>query len=70
MLTRRPDIQAAEARLKQAVAEIGVAEAEFYPTFDLASQISIGSSMAGGGPHVPVLIAWRSSVLEQVIYDG
>src|SRR5690606_24844053 len=40
VLRNRPDIRAAEAALKQAVAEIGVAEADFYPLFNIIGSVS------------------------------
>jgi NodT family efflux transporter outer membrane factor (OMF) lipoprotein len=44
---RRPDIRAAEARLHQATAAIGVAEAELYPSVRLGAQFGTVSYIAG-----------------------
>lgn len=70
VLMRRPDLQQAEARLKQTIAQIGVAEAQYYPTFDLASQIFLSSSVVEEGPTVDLLVSSLSLLIEQVIYDG
>ena len=43
---RRPDIQASEAALHQATAEIGVAKADFYPRFSLSG--SFGTQTLAG----------------------
>jgi NodT family efflux transporter outer membrane factor (OMF) lipoprotein len=40
---RRPDIREAEANLHQATAEIGVAQADFYPTITLSGSASLQS---------------------------
>ncbi len=43
LLTRRPDIIAAEDQLHRATAEVGVAVADFYPSFNLAGNIALQS---------------------------
>lgn len=70
VLTMRPDVQQAETELKRAVAEIGVARAEFYPFFQLIGQISIGSSGISGEPTMDLLIGSIGALIEQVVTDG
>jgi len=69
---RRPDIRAAEARLHQATASIGVAVADFYPRITLSGDFGLqalqlndlgdwGSRIFGIGPvlHVPLFDGGR-----------
>lgn len=70
VLHARPDIRQAEATLKQAIADIGVAEADYYPSFQLSGQISIGASGVSGMPTTDVLIASLGALIQQVITDG
>ncbi|WP_017525325.1 efflux transporter outer membrane subunit [Pusillimonas noertemannii] len=44
---RRPDIRAAEARLHQATASIGVAQAELYPSIRLGARFGYESYLSG-----------------------
>jgi NodT family efflux transporter outer membrane factor (OMF) lipoprotein len=44
LLRRRPDVRAAERRLAAATADVGVAVAKLYPTFDLLAAASFASS--------------------------
>lgn len=44
VLSMRPDIRGSEEKLKAAVARIGVAEADYYPTFELIGGIGIGAA--------------------------
>lgn len=70
VLNTRPDIRQSEAQLKAAVAAIGVAEADFYPSFDLAGNLSLGASGTSSMPGTEVLIASLSALIEQVFLDG
>jgi len=65
-----PDIRQAEARLKEQIAAIGVAEAEYYPAFQLSSRISIGASGISSEPSTDVLISSLGALIEQFIIDG
>ncbi|MEQ9107411.1 MAG: efflux transporter outer membrane subunit [Limnobacter sp.] len=66
----RPDVQVAQARFAQAAAEVGVAQADFYPTIELMGSIQIGSSAINSNPATGILIASLSALLNQVLYDG
>ena len=48
LVTRRPDIRQAVHRYHGAVARIGAAEAEGYPTLSLSGTITLASDSAGG----------------------
>ncbi|MGB1540040.1 MAG: efflux transporter outer membrane subunit, partial [Rickettsiales bacterium] len=69
VLQMRPDVQQAEAELKQAIANIGVAKSEWLPAFDLAGQISIGSA-SGGGATLDLLTGTLTALIEQALFDG
>ncbi len=66
----RPDVHQAEARLKQTVAQIGVAYTEWYPLTRLMQQISIGGSGVSSEPAVGILIGSIRGLIEQVVTDG
>ena len=70
VLQARPDVQLAQARFAQAAAEVGVAQADFYPSIDLMANIQIGSSALNSNPATGILIASLSALLNQVVYDG
>lgn len=66
----RPDVQIAQARFVQAAAEVGLAQADFYPSIDLLGSIQIGSTAINSNPASSILIGSLAAVLNQVIYDG
>ncbi len=69
ILRARPDVRRAEAVLQEAVARIGVAEAQFYPAMTLTGSIAIGAS-GGTVPGSDVFIASLGGLLEQFLTDG
>ena len=70
VLSLRPDVQQAEAELKSSVARIGVAEAEYYPFFNLAAGISVGSAGLTAERMVNTIVGSIRALIEQVISDG
>ena len=70
VLNSRPDIAESEADLKAVIAAIGVAEADFYPSFDLAANLTISRTGVSSMNPTEVLIGSLSAIIEQVITDG
>ncbi|MDT7042954.1 efflux transporter outer membrane subunit [Candidatus Nitronereus thalassa] len=70
VLAIRPDIRRSEEALKQAVARIGVAEADYYPTFQLIGQIGIGATGVVGSPTMDILIASLGTLINQIVTAG
>ncbi len=70
LVHQRPDIQAAEAQLHAASAQIGVATAQLYPDITLSAGIS-GSSLNGGTLFSPAGLVWSiAGGLTQPIFDA
>ena len=63
VLSRRPDVRAAEQNLRAANARIGVAEAAFYPNFSLTGGAGFESLKSSQFPRLgkPHPITWRRS---------
>jgi len=70
LVHQRPDIQAAEAQLHAASAQIGIATAQLYPSITLSAGIS-ANSLNGGQLFSPGGLVWSvASGLTQPIFDG
>ena len=70
LVHRRPDIQAAEAQLHAASAEIGIATAQLYPQITLSAAVS-GSSLDGGTLFSPGGLVWSVAAgITQPVFDG
>jgi NodT family efflux transporter outer membrane factor (OMF) lipoprotein len=70
LVHQRPDIQAAEAQLHAASAQIGIATAQLYPSITLSAGVS-GSSLDGGTLFSPAGLVWSVAAgLAQPVFDG
>jgi NodT family efflux transporter outer membrane factor (OMF) lipoprotein len=70
LVHQRPDIQAAEAQLHAASAQIGIATAQLYPSITLSAGIS-ANSLNGGQLFNPGGLIWSVAAgLAQPIFDG
>ena len=70
LLERRPDIAAAERRVAEANAQIGVARAAYFPTITLSGSVGYQGSSLGNLASGPGL-AWSvGSTLAQTLFDA
>jgi NodT family efflux transporter outer membrane factor (OMF) lipoprotein len=70
LVHQRPDIQAAEARLRAASAQIGIATARLYPSINLSASIS-ATALDPGHLFDPSGLVWSiASGLTQPVFDG
>lgn len=70
LLRDRPDVQAAEAALMAATAQIGVAEADLYPSLSIPGSLTLSASGLGTGDVVDRLIASLGAALDIPIFDS
>jgi NodT family efflux transporter outer membrane factor (OMF) lipoprotein len=70
LVHQRPDIQAAEAQLHAASAQVGIAAAQLYPSITLSAGLT-ESSLNGGALFSPAGLVWSVAAgLTQPIFDG
>jgi NodT family efflux transporter outer membrane factor (OMF) lipoprotein len=70
LLERRPDVAAAERRVAEANAQIGVARAAYYPTITLSGAVGYQSASLGNLVSAQGL-AWSvGATLAQTLFDG
>jgi len=69
-LRRRPDVRQAEADLKQAVAGIGVAEAEFFPLVSLFADVTIATGGIGFVSALDRVLGTIGATVQQRVFDG
>ncbi len=70
LLERRPDIAAAERRVAEANAQIGVARAAYFPTITLSGSTGFQSSSIGDLFTWPSLFWSLGSTLAQTLFDA
>jgi NodT family efflux transporter outer membrane factor (OMF) lipoprotein len=70
LLERRPDIAGAERRVATANAQIGVAQAAFYPAIALSATAGLGSSRAASLFSIPNWFWSFGPALAQTLFDA
>ncbi len=70
LLERRPDVAAAERRVAEANAQIGVARAAYFPTFTLTGEAGFASTTIGSLLTWPLRVWSVGASLAQTLFDA
>jgi NodT family efflux transporter outer membrane factor (OMF) lipoprotein len=70
LLQRRPDIAEAERKMAAANAEIGVAQAAFYPDITLSAAIGAGTASLGNVFSAGAMAWSLGAALAETVFDG
>jgi NodT family efflux transporter outer membrane factor (OMF) lipoprotein len=70
LLQRRPDIAAAERRVAEANAQIGVARAAYFPTVNLSGDIGLDGERIGSLSSGPALAWGLGATAVETLFDG
>jgi NodT family efflux transporter outer membrane factor (OMF) lipoprotein len=70
LLERRPDIAAAERRVASANAQIGIAQAAFYPTVTLGGTVGFESSSLTNLFTLPSALWSLGASVMEIVFDG
>jgi multidrug efflux system outer membrane protein len=70
LLERRPDIQEAEAQLRAANAQIGVARAQFFPSLSISGSAGLGGSSISNLVDISDRTLYGLGALTQPIFSG
>ena len=70
LLERRPDVAAAERRVAEANAQIGVARAAYFPTITLAGSVGYQNSSLGNLLSEPGFVWSLGATMAQTLFDG
>ncbi len=70
LLQRRPDIAAAERRVAQANAQIGIQRAGFFPSFSLTGSVGLSAASIGELFSASSLVWALGSSVAQMIFDA
>jgi NodT family efflux transporter outer membrane factor (OMF) lipoprotein len=70
LLERRPDIAGAERRVAAANAQIGVAEAAFYPSVTLSGTLGLVSTAFGDWFSLPSRVWALGAAISETVFDG
>jgi NodT family efflux transporter outer membrane factor (OMF) lipoprotein len=70
LLERRPDLAGAERRVAAANAQIGVAEAAFYPSVTLSGTLGLVSTAFGNWFSLPSRVWALGAAISETVFDG